>query len=103
MECIVLTLEGRVLADQREALEDFLREARPYYESIGDVTMRFMWDARDPLRFREIFEYHTEAAYLLDDHRVNHDPVMQGWLRRWRTMLEGEITVTVWRELGLRT
>lgn len=95
---IVLVLEGRVKSNQRVALESFIREARPYYESIGDVAMRFMWHADDEYRFRETFEYRTEEAYRLDDDRVHNDPDMQAWLSRWRELLEGEVSVSVWRE-----
>lgn len=99
MAVIILVLEGTVKAGARDAFEAFLREARPYYESIGDVTMRVLW--ADDRRFREIFEYHTEAAYRLDDDRVNHDPVMAGYLSRWLTFLESGPDVTVWREMDV--
>lgn len=98
---IWLVLEARVLAGGRADLEAFLREARPYYESIGDTTMHVMWDAQDDHRFREIFEYHTREAYEADDHRVKNDPEMQTYLKRWRALLDGEISVTVWNSLPL--
>ncbi|MCO5228864.1 MAG: hypothetical protein M9934_11355 [Thermomicrobiales bacterium] len=94
---VILMLEGTVKADQRDAFEAFLREARPHYESIGDVTMRVMW--RDECHFREIFEYNTEAAYHADDERVTSDPVMAGYLTRWRSFLESGPDVSVWREM----
>lgn len=101
MSVIVLVLEGRVRDGMRPPLEAFLREARPYYESIGDVQMRVLWDEQDPLRFREEFTYLTEQAYLADDDRVRTDPEMQRWLTRWRTFLDGDVTVSVWRPVDL--
>lgn len=95
---IVLVLEGRVRPGHRVELESFLHEARPYYESIGDVSMRFMWDQADHHRFREIFEYRTREAYEADDFRVNHDAEMQTWLSRWRKLIESEINVSIWHE-----
>lgn len=77
-----------------------MREARPYYESMGNVTMRFMWHADDPDRFREVFEYRTRQAYLLDDQRVKDDPEMRAYLDRWRSFLDGEISISVWHEVG---
>ena len=74
---IVLVLEGRVLPGKREAMEAFLRDARPYYESLGDVSMRFLWHTDDHHRFREEFTYHTDEAYRQDDERVENDPEMQ--------------------------
>ena len=97
MTRIILVLEGTVSIGERDAFEAFLYEARPYYESIGDVTMRVMW--RDERRFREIFEYNTEAAYHADDERVTNDPVMAGYLSRWRSFLESGPDVSVWREM----
>lgn len=82
-------------------MEAFLRDARPYYESIGDVTMRFEWNARDDHQFREIFEYASAEAFEIDDHRVNHDPEMLQYLARWRTFLEGEISVSAWNEVEM--
>ena len=99
MSNVILVLEGTVKTGERDAFEAFLCEARPYYESIGDVTMRVMW--QDDRRFREIFEYHTEAAYRCDDDRVNNDPVMAGYLARWRAFLESGPDVSVWREMNL--
>ena len=101
MAAIILVLEGRVLPGKQRDLESFLREARPYYESIGDVSMRFLWDARDDGRFREVFQYRTREAFEADDHRVNHDPVMKQYLARWRTLLDGEISVSVWNDVDL--
>lgn len=98
---IVLVLEGHVLPGKRAELEAFLRSARPYYESIGDVTMRFMWDTQDDHCFREIFEYRTREAYELDDHRVKHDSVMQQYLAQWRALLDGDLQVRVWHEIAI--
>lgn len=102
MAAIILVLEARVLPGKRDDLENFLRDARPFYESIGDVTMRFMWDAHDQQRFREIFEYRTQEVFDLDDHRVHHDPTMTAYLSKWRTLLEGEVQVSVWNERHLQ-
>lgn len=99
MAAVILVLEGTVKSGERDAFEAFLREARPYYESIGDVTMRVMWE--DDRHFREIFEYHTDAAYRTDDDRVNNDPVMAGYLSRWRSFLESGPSVSVWREMDM--
>lgn len=99
MSRIILVLEGTVKVGERDAFEAFLREARPYYESIGDVTMRVMW--RDDRRFREIFEYHTEAAARADDERVNNDTEMAAYLARWRHFLDADPDVSVWHEMEL--
>lgn len=102
MAAIILVLEARVLPGKREALENFLRDARPFYESINDVTMRFMWDAHDDHRFREIFEYQSLEAYEQDDLRVQHDSTMKAYLATWRTMLDGDVEVSVWHEPDFR-
>jgi putative salt-induced outer membrane protein YdiY len=97
----VLVLEGRVLPGHRQAMEAFLRDARPYYESIGDVAMRFLWHTDDDHRFREEFTYHTDEASRQDDERVRSDPEMQVYLHRWRALLDGDITMSVWHEAEL--
>jgi quinol monooxygenase YgiN len=96
---IVLHLAGRVPDGGRPALEAFLAEARPFYESPGGIRVRLRWDRDDPARFLEIMEYADESAYLADQERVESDPTMRAWLTRWHALLAGPVDVSVWDDV----
>ena len=87
----------------RDALLTFLRDAVPFYESPGGIRVRLIEDHDDPDRFIEIVEYNTERAYLDDQHRVEHDPEMKGYLARWRGLLAEPPCVEVYRETHFDT
>jgi quinol monooxygenase YgiN len=84
---IELHLRGRVAPGQRADLVRFLREAIVFYERPGGIRVRLLWDLDDPDRFIEVVEYADRDAHDRDQMRVDHDPEMQGYLRRWRALL----------------
>ncbi len=98
----VLVLESRVPPGCRRALEDFLREARGYYEAPGGIKVRLMWDCDDPDRFREVIEYRSLADAEADEQRSEQDPVMRDYLTRWHGLLAEPPRVRHWREVDLR-
>jgi hypothetical protein len=65
----------------------FLREAIPFYERPGGIRLRVLWDTSDPDRFVEIVEYADRRTHDADQERVDNDPEMKGYLRRWRSLL----------------
>ncbi|MBL8747229.1 MAG: hypothetical protein JNK58_12850 [Phycisphaerae bacterium] len=74
----------------------FLREAIPYYESPGGITVRLLRNVNHDHRFIEIVTYSDRAAYLRDQERVEHDPTMLQYLRRWRELLAEPPVVEVY-------
>ncbi|HRW19999.1 MAG TPA: hypothetical protein P5181_14265 [Dermatophilaceae bacterium] len=99
---VIVVLEGRVPPGCRRQLEDFLREARGYYEQPGGIRVRLLWDLDDPDRFREVIEYAERVDYERDDDRVAGDPVMRGYLERWHALLAEPPRVRRWGEADLR-
>jgi len=100
---VVLVLEGRVPAGGQAALEEFLAEASRYYEEPGGIRVRLHWDRGDACRFREIIEYESMQGFEADDERTRSDNRMREYLARWRRLLDGDSSVTVWNpvEFGL--
>lgn len=84
---IELHLRGRVTPGRRSDLVEFLREAIPFYEAPGRIRVRLLWDLTDSDQFIEVVEYADRDAHDRDQTRVNHDPDMQEYLRRWRALL----------------
>ncbi|MGD9789545.1 MAG: putative quinol monooxygenase [Phycisphaerales bacterium] len=82
-----LHLRIRVETGRREEFLAFLREATVYYESPGGIAIRLLEDERDDHRFIEVVAYATREAYERDRERVERDPVMRGYLERWRALL----------------
>jgi quinol monooxygenase YgiN len=95
---IALHLRIRVKPENREHLLKFLREARPFYEQPGGITMRVFQNLNDPHSFIEVFEYESQAAYEADDERVRNEVEMKTWLSRWRALLDGPPVIEVYSE-----
>ncbi|MEI2776870.1 MAG: SRPBCC family protein [Tetrasphaera sp.] len=98
---VLLVLEGRVPDGGQAALEEFLAEARAYYEANDGNRLALHWNRDDPCRFRETMSYASEAAYLADDERTRSDARMREVLERWRALLDGPPEVSVWRPATL--
>jgi quinol monooxygenase YgiN len=96
---IDLHLRLHVLPGRRAEFLAFLREAIPFYESPGGITVRLLQDLRDDHRFIELVLYDDEAAYARDQERVADDPAMKAYLARWRDLLGEPPVVEVYRRL----
>ena len=94
---IDLHLRIRVKPGRRQAFLDFLREATPYYESPGGITVRLLQDFVDDHRFIELVLYDDEATYERDQRRVAEDEQMKQLLARWRELLAEPPVVEVYR------
>lgn len=86
---IELHLRGTIAAGQRDAFDEFLAEAIPYYESPGGIRVRVLWNVSDPQKFVEVIEYVDQFAHDRDQLRVENDARMRGLLARWRGLLAG--------------
>jgi len=95
----ILHLRIRAADGKRDALIAFLREAVPYYEEPGGISIRLLQDCNDPDSFVEIAEYESRAAYEYDAARVESDPRMRAYIERWRSLLAGPPVVEVFTEL----
>lgn len=96
---VVLVLECRVPVGGQVALEEFLAEASSYYEEPGGIRVRLHWERDDACRFREIVEYESVQGFEADDVRTRSDPRMREYLARWRRLLDGDPSVTVWNPM----
>ena len=88
MHAIELHLRIRVSAANHQAFHAFLAEAIPYYESPGGIRIRLLQGLADPCEFIEVVEYQTRDDFERDQHRVERDEGMKGYLQRWRALLE---------------
>jgi quinol monooxygenase YgiN len=94
---IELHLRGRVAPGRRAELVAFLREAIPFYEQPGGIRVRLLWEVADPDRFIEVVEYVDQRTHDRDQARVDSDPQMQDYLRRWRALLAEPPQVETYR------
>lgn len=95
---IQIHLRIQVALDKRAAFLEFLRDAIPFYEQPGGIRIRLLEDVRDATRFIEVVDYETREAYERDQQRVEQDPTMQSYLKRWRALLDGPPTVETYSE-----
>ena len=82
---------------RREEFFAFLREAIPFYEGPGGITVRLLENKDDDHRFIEIVLYDNQEAYERDQERVANDPTMKRYLERWRGLLAEPPVVEVYR------
>jgi hypothetical protein len=57
------------------------------------ISVRLLWEASNSGRFREVVEYADEATHDLDQRRVDADPAMAAYLRRWHELLLDPVSV----------
>lgn len=100
---IDLHLRLRVMPGRREEFLAFLREATPFYESPGGITIRLLQDMHDDHKFIELVLYDDEATYTQDQKRVAGDPAMGKLLARWRELLAEPPVVEVYRLTAIAT
>ena len=93
---IELHLRIRVPPERRRAFDAFLAEAAAYYESPGGIRIRLLENRSDPADLLEIVEYESMEVFDADQRRVENDPVMRGYLARWRALLDGPPVVEVY-------
>lgn len=98
---IDLHLRCRVKPGRRAEFLAFLRDAIPFYESPGRITIRLLQDLQDDHRFIELVLYDDEAAYRLDQQRIENDATMKSYLTRWRELLAEPPAVEVYRLLDV--
>ncbi len=96
---IELHLHCRVSADNLDRFHKFLQEAIPYYEAPGGIKVDLLRNEKDPERFIERVGYETEKDYVQDQERIESDPIMNGYLDRWRQLLSEPPRVEVWRTI----
>ncbi len=84
---VELHLRIRVAPGRRDEFFEFLREAIPFYQSPGGITLCLLQDQHDDHRFIEVVSYGDRVAYERDQERVANDPTMKAMLARWRGLL----------------
>jgi len=94
---IELHLRSRLAAGRRAELTAFLTEAIPFYEAPGGIRVRLLWDVADEDRFIEVIEYADVAVHDRDQQRVEQDPLMRQYLRRWHALLDGAPEIETYR------
>lgn len=99
--CVELHLRCRVAEGRAQPFFAFLREAIPFYEAPGGISVRLLRDERDPNRFIEVVTYADRGAYLRDQERVANDPEMKAFLERWRALLAEPPVVETYELLGV--
>jgi len=98
---IELHLKCRVDPARRADFMAFLREAVPFYESPGGISVRVLQEVHDEHRFIEVVEYRDEAVYQQDQVRVASDPIMKSYLERWRQLLMESPVVEEYRHISI--
>jgi hypothetical protein len=98
-QTVHLHLRIRVETEWRGALLAFLREAVPFYETLGGARVRLLQSRDHPDRFIEVIEYESADRLRRDEERMASNDEMKVYLQRWRGLLAGAADVEAYDEL----
>ena len=95
----ILHLRIKTPKERADALFSFLKSAIPFYESPGGVRVRLLRRIEDPSQFIAVIEYDSMEAFDKDQHRVDNDPQMRGYLQAWRSLLDEGVEVETYEDV----
>jgi hypothetical protein len=84
---VVLQLGLQCREQSGQDLIEFLRRAKPFYESLPGVKVTLLRSLDRPGHFIEVVEYTTQEAFQADLGRLSADERMKGFLAEWRELL----------------
>jgi hypothetical protein len=98
---VELHLRIQIKEHRREDFLVFLKEALPFYERPGGIRVRLLENPAGSGGAVEVVEYATLEDFRKDQLRVEHDPEMKKYLRRWRNLLDTPPVTEVYRRVTL--
>jgi len=79
-------------------LMTLVQSAMPLYQMVG-AKVRLLRNADDPNQFIQVVEYTVHQMIESNRQAIASDPMIQGWLRTWRTLVPGGVEVDVYEDV----
>ena len=93
-----LHLKFRMPNAETGQLVALLKSAMPFYQASG-ARARLLRNVDDPGQFIQVLEYKVPEMLELNRQAIARDPMLQGLLRTWRTLVPGGVEVDVYEEV----
>ena len=89
----------RMPAGPSDQLLSMMRAGIPFLEGFGKARVRILRNVDDPTLFVQVIEYEIAEAIELNRQSVASDPMVQGYLQGWRSLLMGALEVDVYQDV----
>jgi hypothetical protein len=95
----ILQLRMRAPTPDTTQLLSIVKAAIPFYQAFGNTRVRLLRNVDDPAHFIQEIEYDAEATFELNRQKVASDPMIQGYLRIWRSLFPGAVEIDVFEDV----
>ena len=79
-------------------LTALMQSAMPFYQASG-ARARLLRNVDDPGQFMQVLEYKVPEMLETNRQAIAADPMIQGYLRAWRTLVPGSVEVEVFEDV----
>ncbi len=79
-------------------LTALMQSAMPFYQVSG-ARARLLRNVDDPGQFIQVLEYKVPEMLESNRQAIAADPMIQGYLRAWRTLVPGGVEVDVYEDV----
>ena len=79
-------------------LTALMQSAMPFYQASG-ARARLLRNVDDPSQFMQVLEYKVPEMLESNRQAIAADPMIQGYLRAWRTLVPGGVEVDVYEDV----
>ena len=94
----ILHFRFRAPAADATQLIALLKSAMPFYQVTG-TRARLLRNADDPSQFIQELAYQVPEMVETNRQAIVSDPMIQGWLRTWRTLVPGGVEIDVYEDV----
>jgi hypothetical protein len=94
----ILHLKFRIPNADTSQLVALVQSAMPFYQATGART-RLLRNVDDPGQFIQVIEYKVPQMLESNRQAIASDPMIQSYLRTWRTMVPGGVEVDVYEDV----
>jgi hypothetical protein len=94
----ILHFKFRATGTDTDQLVALLKSAMPFYEASG-TRARLLRNADDPNQFIQELTYNVPAMIETNRQAILSDPMIQGYLRTWRTLIPGGVEIDVYEDV----
>jgi hypothetical protein len=94
----ILHFKFRMTGADTTQLTALVKSAMPLYQMAG-ARARLLRNADDPSQFIQVVEYKIPEMFESNRQAIAGDPMIQSWLRTWRTLVPGGVEVDVYEDV----
>lgn len=94
----ILHFRFRMINADMTQLMSLVQSAMPLYQMAG-ARARLLRNADDPSQFIQVVEYTVPQMFESNRQAIASDPMIQGWLHTWRTLIPGGVEVDVYEDV----